>query len=192
MPAGQDDRDRHEQGWLDGLRAGNRAVFETIFLSLGPDLWEFAARYVSPDAADDVVQDVLFALWERRATIQIATTLRAYLFGAVRRRAFEHLRHDRVVDATAATTEAENAAWMGEEPAAPDAAASLAELEAAIDAVLATLPERQRILLTLRWRHGMTYDQIAEAMGISVAAAKMQVSRTQRVVRPLLERLTRG
>lgn len=183
--------DNRDQGWLVGLRAGDQGAFEGIFLAYAAELWEFAVRYVAPDVADDVVQDVLYAVWERHETLEITTTLRAYLFGAVRRKALEYVRHDRVVDSAESQTGEDHAVWMGEDPLLPDAAAHLSELEEALDLVLATLPQRQKTLLTLRWRYGMSYEQISEVLGISVAAAKMQVSRTQRVIRPLLERFIR-
>ena len=76
---------------------------------------------------------------------------------------------------------------MGERTTSPEDDA-IANLQTALADALDQLSEVQRAILTLRWTHEMSYEQIATTLSISVAAAKQQVSRTQRVIRPLLER----
>jgi RNA polymerase sigma factor (sigma-70 family) len=61
-------------------------------------------------------------------------------------------------------------------------------LTTTLDQLLNTLSERNRVIMTLRWIHGMTYEQIAGVLGISNDAAKKQGRRLQRLLAPLLER----
>ena len=68
---------------------------------------------------------------------------------------------------------------IGHQP--PETAAGFdeqARLARALEA-LGTLPERERSALLLRLDHGLPYDQIAAALGISVAAAKVRVHRAR-------------
>ena len=60
-----------ERPWLAGLRTGDVSAFEQLYKAYFPALWEFAAKRVSDDLAEDIVQDVLFALWRRRAELQV-------------------------------------------------------------------------------------------------------------------------
>ena len=53
-----------------------------------------------------------------------------------------------------------------------------AQLEAALR-TLATVPEGERAALLLRVDHDMSYQEIAAALGISVAAAKVRVHRAR-------------
>jgi RNA polymerase sigma-70 factor (ECF subfamily) len=53
-----------------------------------------------------------------------------------------------------------------------------ARLASALEA-LGALPEGERAALLLRLDHGMSYEQIAAALGISVAAAKVRVHRAR-------------
>ena len=45
-----------------------------------------------PGAAEDIVVDIFASFWERRETLQIQITLKAYLFQSARNRALNYLR----------------------------------------------------------------------------------------------------
>jgi RNA polymerase sigma-70 factor (ECF subfamily) len=181
-----------EQQWLAGLRAGQVTAFDAVYTAIVPSLYIFAQRFVPADLAEDVVQDVMVDLWERRATLTVSGSLRGYLFGAVRRRIADHQRHEGVVQrvAEAALDGRGPLPAVGTGPSPPDEAAVANELQTAIDAALAQLPARARLILALRWFDGLSYPEIAEALDMSVEAAKKQGRRMELVVRPLLARFT--
>jgi RNA polymerase sigma-70 factor (ECF subfamily) len=131
--------------------------------------------------AEDVVQDVMIDLWERRATIVVRGTLRSYLFGAVRRRIADHQRHDGVVERHAAQQ-------LPVVTVSSEHILDADELERATAAALATLSARSRAILEFRWHSGLSYSEIADALGVSEEAAKKQGRRAELVVRALLAR----
>jgi RNA polymerase sigma-70 factor (ECF subfamily) len=175
-----------ERAWLAGLRAGEMPAFEAIYTAYFTALWEFAARSVSPAVAEEIVQDVFFALWRRRAEITLDDHLGPYLFAAVRSKTIQHARHVRVVEDTA-RRHAEAPLGSGMPPVSPDDGVVFAELQRAVAEAIGQLTELQRNVLTLRWTQGMTYGQIATVLGISQEAAKKHGARAQKVVLPLLE-----
>jgi RNA polymerase sigma factor (sigma-70 family) len=165
-----------------------------------------------------VVHDIFFALWQRRTSIDPETALAPYLFTAVRRRVIDVLRHAQVEERLERSlTKIDARTWivdppdtghvnrrvldsakeetaipaLGEPPLTPDEAASLSELTTALDQLFAQLSERNRALMTLRWIHGMTYEQIADALGTSLDATKKQGRRLQQLLTPLLEHFRR-
>src|SRR5262249_9492124 len=91
-----EDRDAEvwrDSRWARAVKTGDRRAFDTIMRRLGPPLCAFARRYCpSDDAAAEIVQDVFVALWINRARIDIRTSIRTYLFGAVRNRALNAAR----------------------------------------------------------------------------------------------------
>jgi RNA polymerase sigma-70 factor (ECF subfamily) len=186
-PTVPDDRDA-----ISGLRAGRLDAFKQLFDAYAAPLWRFAAQSVPRDAADDIVQDVMFDLWRRRDVVQVNDGLAPYLFGAVRNRVSKYLRHVRVVERTAERAAADPAhvdpLGMGSQPSRPDAEVLSGELESAVVATLATLTETQRAVLMLRWEREMPYDQVAETLSISPDAARQHASRAMRAIRPLLAR----
>jgi RNA polymerase sigma-70 factor (ECF subfamily) len=175
--------------WLDGLRTGAMQAFDALYIALVPVLHKFAQRFVSADVAEDIVQDVMVDLWDRRKTVVVRGSLRGYLFGAVRRRIADRQRHDGVVQRHLALTIATDPTHGTQTPT-PDQTAEANELATAVDSALATLPERTRLILTMRWIDGLSYSEIAEALDISTEAAKKQGRRMEIVVRTLLARFS--
>jgi RNA polymerase sigma-70 factor (ECF subfamily) len=75
---------------------------------------------------------------------------------------------------------------MGEPIMSPDAQVELAETKAALARAITSLPEQRRAALLLRWQHEMPYDQIAQALGVTSAAARQLVTRARETVRTAL------
>lgn len=174
------------------IRAGEAAAFRSLYLTHHRSLWEFAHGFLrSAHDAEELVQDVFLGLWTARERWQVTDGVRAYLFGAVRNRAMNILRHDRVVRAGEAEQGGGRSLAMGDPPPSPDAVTELHELEAAVARALSMLPERRRVAFTLRWRHGLGYPEIAKIMETSPEAVMVAVSRAREALRPLLERFTK-
>ncbi len=181
-----------EDDWVAGIRAGDVAVFEEVYLAYYQRLWEFANRYVREgDAAEDVVQDVFGGLWLRREMLSPDDSLTAYLFGAVRNRAVQTIRHATVVRRTAPDVLDDARALQDTRDSRPDAAVLESEMAAVVQRALDSLPELGRQVLMLRWQQQLGYSDIARILGISEAAAKQHGSRAQRALRPFFERVFR-
>ena len=156
-------------------------------------LWRFATHLTGSRAdAEEMVHDVFAHIWEHRRTWTVQGTIAAYLFRGVRNRAIDFLRRTGV--ATRASEDEDLIALtpgLGEMPLAPDAQAELNELRQALSDAIATLPERRRTALTLRYVRGMGYAEIAAVLGMSEKAAFLLVSRARDALRPLFERFVR-
>lgn len=166
------------------LRAGDEDTLESLFRTYYSPLCDFAARYVGDGArAEELVQDLFADLWVRRQTLHVHKSVRAYLFAAVRNRALNVRRRDAMEsdwaqDEAIADIRTLHPAW---EPA--DAAVERDELRARLDAALAALPERCRLVMHLRWREQMPYAEIASVMGISVKGVENQLARGLAAIR---------
>ncbi|MEP6494882.1 MAG: sigma-70 family RNA polymerase sigma factor [bacterium] len=87
---------------------GDDVAFESLFRAHYAELCRFAYQYVrSSEAAEDLVQDVFAGLWAARETVTVTTSVRAYLYAAVRNRAINTRRHQ-VVAAEWARDEADD------------------------------------------------------------------------------------
>jgi RNA polymerase sigma factor (sigma-70 family) len=89
------ERRARDLAWLARMReADDTAAFEMLFNAYVVPLVRFAQRRVaSRELARDIVTDVMVELWRRRRTLQIQTTLSAYLYGAVLHKARRHAHH---------------------------------------------------------------------------------------------------
>lgn len=85
--AGHDDADL-----VQALGKGSAAAFAEIYERYWHDLYEAAYRKLgAPEPAEEVVHDVLAALWQRRQQLAVGH-LKSYLLGAARYRIIDALR----------------------------------------------------------------------------------------------------
>lgn len=180
--------DELQREWLAGISAGDLRSFRAVFDAYGLHLKRFVSITVSADSAEDIVQDVFINLWNRRGEPNLAAEgLSKYLFGAVRLRTLHHLRTER--------NQASRAQSFADiydleiPPGSTDNKLIADDLERAVHAALADLPQVQRQVVNLRWSQGMAYSEIAQVLGITPAAAMQYVSRIKRALAPILERL---
>src|SRR3569833_1422832 len=83
---------------LDRLRIRDEAAYKELVECIGPELVSFAAQKLhSVDAAQDIVQDIFYHLWQQGERFQPSGPLVPYLFAAVRNRTLDVLKHERIV-----------------------------------------------------------------------------------------------
>ena len=72
----------------------------------------------------------------------------------------------------------------------PDAAAAAerAELDAALRAAIAELPDDRRLVLVLRDVEGLSYEQIAEALALDPGTVRSRLHRARMQLKEKLER----
>lgn len=147
---------------------------EQLFRLHYNELRQFAFRYIRSEAeAEEIVQDVFLALWTRRHSIALATTMRAYLYAAVRNKALHRTRHA-AVELRFAQSEAGDDA---------EADMSTDERIEDLDAAIAALPERTRLAIEMRWLRQMSHAEVAEAMGISIKGVEKLLARGMKLLR---------
>jgi RNA polymerase sigma-70 factor (ECF subfamily) len=131
--------------------------------------------------AEELVQEVLLNLWRRREALAPAEALGPYLVRATRNRALNHLRHLHVE-----RRDAVHAAGATVTPAAGPGRAVAGELARALEEAVAALPPRCREVFVLSRARGLSYGEIAEALGISVKTVEAQMGRALRSLRERL------
>lgn len=182
-------------GLVDRIRAGDAAAFERLFRHCYADLVSYARHFLAHrEAAEDVVQDVLVHVWERRQALPDVAALRPYLYQAVRRRAIDYLRHAAVERRTqdrAASHVVHDPAGVldvvpGPRPTAADSPVLEAELAQAVARAVIALPGRCREAFVLCRDAELSYAQAAEVMGTSPATVKAQMGKALRLLRQSL------
>jgi RNA polymerase sigma-70 factor (ECF subfamily) len=130
------------------------------------------ALYLSGDVAlaDDLVSDAFVRVWTARDRVDL-TTVRGYLFAIVRNLFLQHARHDR----RHAPLDEQ---IVADQPGPEDRARDRSSLGAVL-AALRALPEIDRAAVLMRADEGLPYEEIAAALGISTAAAKVKVHRAR-------------
>jgi RNA polymerase sigma-70 factor (ECF subfamily) len=169
-----------EQQLFARVRDGDREAFEQLFHLHFVPLCRFAGSLVRDSGtAEDLVQDTMVALWMSRERLPVADSPRAYLYRAVRNRALNAIRHDRVVqrfESHVDPTEPTTAAGGDDEMAGRDAVDAAAR---AID----LLPPRCREIFLLSREANLSYADIAKTLEISVKTVETQMGRALKKLR---------
>jgi RNA polymerase sigma factor (sigma-70 family) len=155
-------------------RDGHERAFEEIVRRYRSGLVGFAAAIVSPDRAEDVVQDALTNAYGALASGGAEIQLRPWLYAIVRNRALNVLRDER-------THEHLDENYDGV-PQPPEVAARREELAALVGQVNA-LPEAQREALVKRELEGRSHAEIAAALGTTPGAVRALIYRARTSLR---------
>ena len=166
--------------WCRRIRDGHADAFEALFRDLHPALLRFADGYAeSAAAADDLVQEAFARLWEKRARLDPARSVRALLYQTVRNLALNRSR-DR---ASRQDKLAGLAADPAPAPALPDAQAGAGLLARHLHAWVDALPDRQAEALRLTRFEGLDHAEAATVMGLSPRTVNNHLVRALRTLR---------
>jgi RNA polymerase sigma-70 factor (ECF subfamily) len=158
----------------------SKADFEMVFREHYAVLCSYANQFLKDtDLSEEVVQEVMVKLWTQRATIVIESSVRSYLFRAVRNGCMNHFKHQEVRKEYQLKLDQSG---RQEQPSAEDALI-ISELDGRIRVAIGNLPtERQKIFILSRYE-GLTYLQIADKLKISVKTVENQMGKALKTLR---------
>lgn len=82
-----------------GLKKSDERVFEKLFRHYVTPLSEYAFFYLKDrQLAEDIVQDLFVKLWENRQSLEIHSSLKAYLYRSTHNSCIQFLRYKTVSD----------------------------------------------------------------------------------------------
>lgn len=140
--------------------------------------------------AEDIAQQVFVRVWKNAKRYEPRAKFTTWLLKITRNLVFNELRrrsrHPQVP--LQSETEEEERPLKDEHAVAPDASLLEHELQQAVDAAIASLPETQRLAVILRRYEELSYEEIAEALDQSVSAVKSLLFRARTELRQSLQR----
>ena len=165
------------------LQTNDRAVLRELFEAHYPSVCGAVHRLVGDrGVTEDLAQQVFIRFWEKRNQINITTSPGAYLHRMAINEALAFLRSkkNRSPEEITPTTP------MG---AAPDVEQGVLqnELQAQILRAVNTLPPRCRAVFQLSRFEEMSYQEIADELGISIKTVEHQIGKALRVMREQLK-----
>ena len=153
--------------------------FEELYRRHAPDVFRFAL-YLSGDRseAEDITSETFVRAWTSSERIRTAT-VKGYLFTIARNLFLQGLRRSSRHVAIPET--------LPDPGAGPEARAERESRLAAALRALQRLPEIDRAALLMRAADEMRYEEIARALGLSLAAVKVRIHRARVALRELDE-----
>jgi len=166
--------DQFDKELVSQLRSGTERAYKYLYDHYYCALCKCAWHYVQDkDEAEDIVNEVISRLWERRGQLEVKVSLTAYLMCAVRNSCLNRLRRTDVLTTSeklekgcAVTDILDSSARIEEE--------QLAQL---IHRVKNSLSDECRTVFCASRIDGKTYRQIAKELNISVNTVKYHITR---------------
>jgi len=170
---------------------GDRRAFDRLFARLAPLVHGFFVRTFSdPAVADDLLQTTFLNLHRARGRYRRDQKLRPWLFAIAANVRIDELRRRHRVPLAGDAEEVDRALErVSLEQAAPEPLEG-AERTTRVRAALADLPDSQRQVIELNRYDGLSFGEIAEALGISEGACKLRAFRGYEVLREKLAPLS--
>lgn len=178
---------------IERLRQGDQMAYKVLFNRHYEPLCRFACQLLHDrETAQTVVDDVVFNLWQQRDSLAVSTTLRSYLFGAVRNRCVNELKalHRRLsLRVDMETDEAEEAmlSHVFVDADHPLGLLIRQELEAEINRCINLLPKECRQVFVKSRVEQKQYKEIAAEMGISVNTVKYHMKNAMKLLQGALQ-----
>jgi RNA polymerase sigma-70 factor (ECF subfamily) len=189
------------------LRGRDEAAFALVLDAWSGGMTRVARSIVSTHAsADEVVQDAWLAVVQAIGTFEARSSLKTWVYrilvNTAKRRAMREGRHVSwsLVPGEDDTPTVDPARFGGPGdrfpghwlafPApwpSPEQNMLAGEVQAQVEAALAALPERQRVVITLRDVEGYSSDEVCSILEISAANQRVLLHRARAFVRGRLE-----
>ncbi len=183
--------------WMMRVRGGDRTAFADLVGCHQQRVVGTVARMLGSDAAEaeDIGQQVFLRVWKSADRYEPTAKFTTWLYTITRNLVFNELRRRKhrpttSLDAAPGGDPEGGAPAVArlEDPQAPSPDANLlqAELQQAIAAAIARLPEAQRLAIILRRYEDLSYEEIAGVLQLTVPAVKSLLFRARVLLRERL------
>lgn len=165
------------------LRAGDRAALQHLFHQQYPLVCGVMHRFIADrSTVEDLAQEVFVRFWEKREQIQITSSLPAYLRRMAINEALGYLRRSKHLNDEEITPQFASLDGTG----TVEEQYLHTELEGSIRSAIDELPPKCRTVFQLSRFEELTYQEIADQMGISVKTVENQMGKALRILRERL------
>lgn len=163
------------------LKKGNKGAFEMVFKKYYSSLCVYVMKYCRDESTSkEIVSRFFFNFYEKRKTLQIETSLRSYLFRAVRNTALNYIR-----DNSKKVSEQESDADVLTLSLSDSVHETLLgkELQEVIDDAIDSLPDQCRVIFVKSRFEDKKYKEIAKELNLSINTVETQMSRALKKLR---------
>ena len=157
------------------IEQSNQKAFEDLYRMFFPRLYNFAMLYVhKKEAAEEIVNDIMVKIWEKRITVCIIENLETYLFTAVRNHSLNYLqKYSHYHIAVEPETGLAEVISIND----PEKELEWKEISFKLNMAVEQLPEQCRTVFRLIKEEGFKYKQVAEILSISPRTVETQLFR---------------
>lgn len=163
---------------LSAIRRSDKSAYSALFNKYYPLLCAYANKFVSLEDAEEIVQDVLFYLWQNRERVIINKSISSYLFRSVYNKILNKFTSPQSRNKV-------NALFFdkAQEMLHESDYYNISELRRMLMQALNELPETYRDAFMKHRFLGMSYKEIAEEEDVSVKTIDYRIQQALKDLR---------
>ena len=167
------------------IKEGSNDVFWSVYRAEYDNLLHFVSSYThNRQDAEDLVQETMIAIWDNREALDPARNFRSYLYTTARNKALNYLRDNakRMKGSSLQESEALINSLALSSSSVEEQISAL-DLEDFIERIYLSLPEKVVNTFRMSRQEGLTYNEIAEKLGITTKVVEYHISITLKAIR---------
>ncbi len=184
-----------ERELVERLRTGSETAFAWLVAQYQDAIYNLAFRILGdPGRAADAVQEVFLKVFRGINGFHSGSSIKTWIYRIAIREAanqkrwfWRHWRNQVAIEDQESSNDAAVREALVDRSDSPLAAAMSAELETVVHRALQAVAEPYRSAVVLRDVEGMSYEEIAEVLEISLGTVKSRILRGRQALRAILE-----
>jgi RNA polymerase sigma-70 factor (ECF subfamily) len=169
---------------LSRIKQGDKSAFSFIFNLYYADLVNFAFNFTKDrDTSEEIVQDIFVRFWENRHSLTINSSLKSFLLRSVQNRCIDWIRHLDIQDRYRSAILINPLLTEND----TDNYILYSELHSALEQALDLLPEEITKTFRMNRYDGLTYQEIADKLGISIRSVEVRIGKALQLLREKLK-----
>jgi len=160
-------------------------IFADIYKKHYHELCIYAIRFLKDeDEAEEIVQEIIFKLWEQREQLESVNSLRSYLYRSVHNRCLNYIKHQ------LHKNKYSDKAYLEMKKLELESTEDYQnkELEEKVHFAISELPDRCKEVFQMSRFEGKKNKEISEHLGISVKAVEANITRALSSLRESLDK----
>ena len=178
-----------EQALITSARKGDVRAFNQLVMLYQSMVYNVAVRVLGdPDAAADATQDAFLSAFKAMGRFR-GGSFKAWLLRIVTNACYDQLRVKQRRPTSSLDdlpVESDHTPYLHDPAEKPDEFVERQELNHMIQVAISTLPVEQRVVVVLSDVQGLSYQEIAQATGLSLGTVKSRLSRGRAKLRNYL------
>jgi RNA polymerase sigma-70 factor (ECF subfamily) len=166
------------------IRQDDKYAFKSLYQRYSKKIYFFSLKYLGNNIeAEELVQSVFINVWEKRNYLDPTNSVKSYIYKAAANYIYNYLKkksiHARFVDSQINKDEVLTNLTYEQ--------VLFNDLEKSINSIVGILPPQQQKIFQLNRNEGLTNDEIASKLDLSVRTVENQMYRALKTIRIILK-----
>jgi len=178
-------QDNSDSQIVQRIRDDNKNAFRSLYDRYSKRLYYFSLRYLcDQDEAEELVQSVFINIWEHRKSLDERMSVKNYIYRSAVNYIYNYLKKKairiRFVEMEMQKGKIHSDQTYDE--------VFFHDLERSINAIVETLPVQQKNIFQLSRYEGLSHEEIAKKLNLSVRTVENHIFRALKIIKANLKR----